>query len=68
MSPEQTQVFIVDDHPLVREWLSNLLLEQPDLHLCGQAEDSAAALAGMTASPPDVAIVDLTLKTGSAST
>jgi DNA-binding NarL/FixJ family response regulator len=65
MTQEQTRVFIVDDHPLVREWLANLLREQGDLLLCGQAEDAVAALAAMTASPPDVAIVDLTLKTGS---
>ena len=61
----QTRVFIVDDHPLVREWLANLLCEQGDLQLSGEAEDAVAALALMTASPPDVAIVDLTLKTGS---
>ena len=53
------RIFIVDDHPLVREWLGNLLRQQADFTVCGQAEDAVGALAGMAASPPDVAIVDL---------
>jgi DNA-binding NarL/FixJ family response regulator len=64
-APKPAQVFIVDDHPLVREWLANLLRQQPDLVVCGQAEDAAGALAAITKQPPDVAIVDLSLKTGS---
>src|SRR5688572_18709807 len=60
-----TRVFIVDDHPLVREWLSALLRKQPDLELCGAAQDTADALPAMLVDPPDVAIVDLSLKGGS---
>lgn len=60
-----TRVFIVDDHPLVREWLSALLRKQPDLELCGSAQDTADALPAMLVDPPDVAIVDLSLKGGS---
>jgi len=59
------RVFIVDDHPLVREWLANLLRQQPDLTVCGHAEDPASALSAIAAAPPDVAIVDLSLKGGS---
>jgi DNA-binding NarL/FixJ family response regulator len=59
------RVFIVDDHPLVREWLGNLLRQQSDLVVCGQAEEPPAALAAMLANPPDVAVVDLSLKNGS---
>ncbi|MGH7995791.1 MAG: response regulator [Opitutaceae bacterium] len=59
------RIFIVDDHPLVREWLGNLLRQQPDFAVCGQAEDATGALAGMQAAPPDVAVVDLSLKNGS---
>ncbi len=66
MSPSKpARIFIVDDHPLVREWLANLLRQQPDLVVCGEAEDAAKALAAMTKEAPDVAIVDLSLKTGS---
>jgi DNA-binding NarL/FixJ family response regulator len=57
-----TRIFIVDDHPLVRECLAALLRKQPDLELCGSAQDAADALPAMLVDPPDVAIVDLSLK------
>jgi len=57
-----TRVFIVDDHPLVREWLSALLRKQPDFEVCGAAQDANDALPAMLVDPPDVAIVDLSLK------
>lgn len=57
-----TRVFIVDDHPLVREWLATLLRQQTDIECSGQAEDAVTGLAAMIAAPPDVAIVDLSLK------
>ena len=60
-----TRIFLVDDHPLVREWLATLLRQQPDFEVCGQAEDARDAFATMLANPPDVAIVDLSLKTSS---
>jgi DNA-binding NarL/FixJ family response regulator len=65
MTLPQIRIFLVDDHPLVREWLATLLRQQPDLEVCGQAEDARQAFATMEADPPDVAIVDLSLKTSS---
>jgi DNA-binding NarL/FixJ family response regulator len=56
-----TRVFLVDDHPLVREWLANLIDQQPDMTVCGEAGTAAAALSGIGTARPDVAIVDLTL-------
>ena len=56
-----TRVFLVDDHPLVREWLANLIDQQPDLKVCGEAGSAAAALTGIATARPDVAIVDITL-------
>jgi DNA-binding NarL/FixJ family response regulator len=55
----------VDDHPLVREWLTNLIRQQPDLAVCGEAEDAPHALREIAAAKPDVAIVDISLKQGS---
>ena len=55
------QVFIVDDHPLLRESLATLFDRQPDLHVCGQASDSATAYAEIQRLQPDIAIVDLSL-------
>ena len=41
------RVFIVDDHPLVRDGLANFINQQADLAVCGEAEDSAGAIAGI---------------------
>jgi DNA-binding NarL/FixJ family response regulator len=65
MTAPKTRIFLVDDHPLVREWLATLLRQQLDFEVCGQAEDARQAFAHMEADPPDVAIVDLSLKTSS---
>jgi DNA-binding NarL/FixJ family response regulator len=59
------RVFIVDDHPLVREGLANLINQQPDLVVCGQAEDAAQTLAGIGASRAELALIDISLKTAS---
>ena len=54
-------VFIVDDHPLVREGLTNLINRQSDLIVCGEAKDSAEAMDGIAKERPDVAIIDISL-------
>jgi len=65
MTSKKARIFIVDDHPLVREMLSNLIRQTPDLMVCGEAEDSKAALQELARSGPDLAIVDLSLGNGS---
>jgi DNA-binding NarL/FixJ family response regulator len=55
------RVFIVDDHPLVREGLTNLINSQSDLIVCGEAEDSVEAIDGIAKEDPDVAIIDISL-------
>jgi DNA-binding NarL/FixJ family response regulator len=61
----KVKIFLVDDHPLVREWLTNLIHQQPDLVVCGETEDAPRALQEISAARPDVAIVDISLKLGS---
>ena len=61
----KTGVFVVDDHPLVRDSLAMLINQQEDMRVCGEAEDAAAALRGLAQAAPDIAIVDLSLKEGS---
>src|SRR3954465_8518749 len=56
------RVFVVDDHPIVRERLAELINQEPDLNVCGEAEDANAALKAAAALRPDLAIVDITLK------
>jgi DNA-binding NarL/FixJ family response regulator len=52
----------VDDHPIVRERLAELISQEADLAVCGEAEDAREALAAVKALSPDIAIVDITLK------
>jgi DNA-binding NarL/FixJ family response regulator len=56
------RVFLVDDHPLVREGLANLINHQDDLAVCGEAEDSGGATTGVEKTKPDVALIDISLK------
>ena len=65
MSAGQARIFLVDDHPLVREWLTSLIHQQPDLAVCGEAASAAQALDGMAATRPDLAVVDISLEGGS---
>lgn len=65
MSRPKAKIFLVDDHPLVREWLTNLIHQQPDLAVCGEAETAPEALQAIGKLKPEVAIVDISLKGGS---
>jgi DNA-binding NarL/FixJ family response regulator len=55
---------LVDDHPLVRRGLAEVISREPDLETCGEAGDVAEALAEVDRTKPDIVVVDLTLKTG----
>ena len=65
MSTSRIRVFLVDDHPLVRDWLRNLLRMEHDFEVIGESDEAAGALAAMTTDKPDVAVIDLSLKRGS---
>src|SRR6266481_5216957 len=59
-----TKIFIVDDHPMMREGLGLLIGQEPDLVVCGEAESAPEAVEQIAALKPDLAIVDISLKTG----
>jgi len=59
------RVFLVDDHPVTRQGLSLLIDQEPDLVVCGYADSAPVALQMMQKMKPDVAVVDITLKTTS---
>lgn len=63
-SPLKTRVFIVDDHPAVRDGLASRFSAQPDLEVCGEADGVAQALQRIQETEPDVAVVDIQLKDG----
>ncbi|MGA2133277.1 MAG: response regulator transcription factor [Bryobacteraceae bacterium] len=60
-TPSRIRVFVVDDHPIVRQGLSQLINREPDLVVCGEAEDARTALQAIELSKPDILIVDVSL-------
>jgi DNA-binding NarL/FixJ family response regulator len=62
MSEKKERVVIVDDHPLFRERLSQLINHELDLEVSGEAEDAQQAIDLIRNTSPDLAIVDITLK------
>lgn len=56
------RIIIVDDHPLIRERLIELIDRESDLQFCGEAEDRHGALELVALHNPSLVIVDLTLK------
>ncbi|MDQ8179466.1 response regulator transcription factor [Pelagicoccus sp. SDUM812005] len=56
------RVFIVDDHPLVRQGLTQIINGQEDFEVCGEAEDSSSAMRGIENTSPDAVIVDISLQ------
>ncbi|MGA8428783.1 MAG: response regulator transcription factor [Candidatus Sulfotelmatobacter sp.] len=54
-------VFVVDDHPIVRQGLALLINRESDLTVCGEAEEMHAALSAIPIAKPDILIVDISL-------
>jgi DNA-binding NarL/FixJ family response regulator len=59
-SPRRT-ILIVDDHPIFREGLTQSINRQPNLTVCGEAENAAQALQVVAKHRPDLVITDITL-------
>jgi DNA-binding NarL/FixJ family response regulator len=60
----RARVLIVDDHPAVREALAARVGRQADLEVCGEAADVGEALRLLADARPDLAVIDISLKTG----
>ena len=69
MSPRTTaktgrskyRILVVDDHPIVRQGLALLIDQEPDLMVCGEAEEAESALAAIATTRPDVLLLDISL-------
>jgi DNA-binding NarL/FixJ family response regulator len=59
------RVFVVEDHPIMREGVCALLNLHPELAVCGEAGDAPTALARIALAQPDLVLVDLSLSRGS---
>ena len=58
------RILIVDDHPMLRDGLATQISNEPDLAVCGEADDVVAALQLVSELHPDLMIIDISLKTG----
>src|SRR5205085_9213479 len=62
MSTAKTRVLLVEDHAVFREQLMELINRQPDMTVCGEADNVTEALAKTKTLRPDIVMVDVTLK------
>lgn len=60
-----TKILIVDDHAVIRDGLAILINDETDLEVCGEASDIVDALSVILDTKPDMAIIDVSLETGS---
>jgi DNA-binding NarL/FixJ family response regulator len=59
------RVFVIEDHELMRRSIVEALEREPDLAVCGQAEDAEEALAAIGSLHPDIVLTDIQLKSSS---
>lgn len=60
-SPSRQKVLLVDDHPMTRAGMAQLISRQPDLTVCGEAGNPAEALSQIEQYRPDLLVTDLTM-------
>jgi len=60
-SGQGARVLIVDDHPVVRRGLSQLITQSPELYVCGEAGTAKQALELMRSATPDIVVLDISL-------
>ena len=58
----KSQVYLVDDHPIVRQGLIKLIEQEPGLEVCGESGSVSEALAELKTLGPDVILVDISLE------
>ncbi len=58
------RIVIIDDHPITRKGLATMIMLEPDMEVVGEAEDIGSALQVIREAAPDVAIIDVSLKSG----
>ncbi len=56
------KIIVVDDHPIVRQGLENLINHEEDFHVCAQAENANEAMKAVKKYNPDLIIVDISLE------
>jgi DNA-binding NarL/FixJ family response regulator len=64
-APRLTRVVVVDDHPVCRKGIVALVNSMADFRVCGEADDVASGYETIARVRPEVAVVDISLRTGS---
>ena len=59
---KQAKVFLIDDHPAMRRGIAQLISDEADLEVCGEAADRQSAMDALARVSPDLAIVDIALQ------
>jgi DNA-binding NarL/FixJ family response regulator len=57
-----TRVLLIDDHPILRQGIAQLINTQPDFMVCGETDDARKVISSIQATKPDVIILDVSLK------
>jgi len=57
----KVKIFVVDDHPIVRQGLTLLINREQDMTVCGEAEEAHSALRAIATAQPDILVVDISL-------
>ena len=60
-SVRKSRIFVVDDHPIVRQGLALMINAENDLIVCGEAEEAQTALQAIVECKPDILIIDISL-------
>lgn len=61
-SAPKCKVFLIDDHPILRQGLALFIDREPDLKVCGEADDATSALQAIQDSTPDFVVLDISLE------
>lgn len=61
---QKARVFIVDDHPFMRRGLAQVIADQMEMEVCGEAASKTEALSLIEEAQPDLVVVDISLEDG----
>jgi NarL family two-component system response regulator LiaR len=59
--PQDIRILLVDDHPLVRRALRDILEKEPDFHVIGEVGNGEEAVAMTEEHHPDIVIMDISM-------